>query len=162
VYVKDVVDGYILLMENISRMKGEAINFSTGYNFSVLDLIEKISKITGKKCKYKIANNQKNEIASQSLNYDKATKILGWKSKYTVPSKRLFRDYIYFSSTSKSYLEHCEKNAKQLVKKLKLNSKNLVLEIASNDGAQLQFFKHLGVNVLGVDPALNIATIANK
>ncbi len=43
-----------------------------------------------------------------------------------------------------------------------INSKSLVLEIASNDGAQLQFFKELGTKILGVDPAKNIAEVANK
>lgn len=83
VYVKDVANGYLLLMENIDKAKGEAFNFSTGYNFSVLQLIDKVSEVVGKKCEYKITNNQKNEIPSQSLNYDKAAKILGWKSNYT-------------------------------------------------------------------------------
>jgi len=83
VYVKDVADGYLLLMENMEKVKGEAFNFSTGYNFSVLDLIEKISKIVGKGCKYKILNTQKNEIPAQSLNYEKANKVLGWKPNYS-------------------------------------------------------------------------------
>lgn len=83
VYVKDVADGYLLLMENIDKVKGEAFNFSTGYNLSVLELIDKVSEIVGKKCKYEITNNQKNEIPSQSLNYEKATNILGWKSNYS-------------------------------------------------------------------------------
>lgn len=83
VYVKDVADGYILLMEKIDQTKGEAFNFSTGYNFSVLDLQEKIGKIIGKKIKTEILNNQKNEIPSQSLNFDKAVKMLGWESKYS-------------------------------------------------------------------------------
>ncbi|MFH1461884.1 MAG: class I SAM-dependent methyltransferase [bacterium] len=79
-----------------------------------------------------------------------------------VPPEKLFRDYIYFSSTSKSFLEHCQETAEQLTKKLNLNSESLVLEIASNDGAQLQFFKKLGIKVLGIDPARNIAKVANK
>lgn len=83
VYVKDVADGYLLLMENINKVKGEAFNFSTGYNLSVLQLIEKISEVVGQKCKYKITNNQTNEIPAQSLNYDKAIEVLGWKSNYT-------------------------------------------------------------------------------
>lgn len=83
VYVKDVVDGYICLAENIDKAKGEAFNFSSGFNFSVLDLIEKVGKILGKTVKYQIVNNQKNEIPSQSLNYEKAMKVLGWKSQYS-------------------------------------------------------------------------------
>jgi SAM-dependent methyltransferase len=79
-----------------------------------------------------------------------------------VSPERLFRDYIYFSSTSKFFLKHCQEIAKQLVKRLKLNSESLVIEIASNDGAQLQFFKDLGIKILGIDPAKNIAEVANK
>lgn len=83
VYVKDVVDGYICLAEQIEKAKGEAFNFSSGFNFSVLDLIGKISEVIGKKVEYKIINNQKNEIPEQSLNFEKAEKILGWKPKYS-------------------------------------------------------------------------------
>lgn len=83
VYVKDVADGYIALMENIEKVKGEAFNFSTGYNFSVIEMIRKIEKILNKKCKYKILNIQNNEIPFQSLNFEKAAKVLGWKSQYT-------------------------------------------------------------------------------
>lgn len=78
------------------------------------------------------------------------------------PRKNFFRNYIYFSSTSRSFLEHCQKTADYLTKKLKLGPESLVLEIASNDGAQLQYFKQLGVQTLGIDPAENIARVANK
>jgi len=80
----------------------------------------------------------------------------------TVPPEKLFRNYIYFSSTSQLFLKHCEETANYLTKKLNLNSKSLVLEIASNDGAQLQFFKKLGIQILGVDPAQNIAKVASQ
>lgn len=83
VYVEDVVDGYIILAEKIDIAKGEAFNFSSGYNFSVLDLITKIGEILNKKVGYKILNTQKNEISEQSLNFEKAEKILGWKSVYS-------------------------------------------------------------------------------
>lgn len=81
-YVKDVVDGYVQLAENIDKTKGEAFNFSAGFNFSVLELIEKISLVLGKEIKYKILNNQKNEIPKQSLNVEKVFKVLGWKANY--------------------------------------------------------------------------------
>ena len=83
VYVKDVADGYLSLMENMEKIKGEAFNFSTGYNFSVLDLIQKISLVLGKMCRYQIDSNQVNEIPQQSLNYEKIRNILGWRSNYT-------------------------------------------------------------------------------
>lgn len=83
-YVKDVVDGYICLAEQIDKAKGEAFNFSSGFNFSVLDLINNISKIIGKKIEYKIVNNQKNEIPRQSLNWDKAKKLLSWQPIFSL------------------------------------------------------------------------------
>ncbi len=79
VYVKDVVAGYILLAENIERVKGEAFNFSTGYNYSVLELLKKIEEVLGKKIQFSIRNTQHNEIPEQSLNYEKAVNVLGWK-----------------------------------------------------------------------------------
>ena len=84
VFVKDVADGYVSLMEQIDVGKGEAFNFSTGYNFSVIGLIEKISEILEKPCGYRILNTQQNEIPAQSLNFEKATKVLGWSSSYTL------------------------------------------------------------------------------
>ncbi len=83
VYVKDVADGYVMLMENMDKIKGEAFNFSAGYNFSVVEMVKKIEKILNKKCEHKILNVQKNEIPFQSLNFEKATKVLGWKSQHT-------------------------------------------------------------------------------
>lgn len=71
----------------------------------------------------------------------------------TIPPKELFEDYIYFSSTSKSFLEHCRKTANYLTKRLNLNPESLVLEIGSNDGSFLQYFNQLGIQTLGVDPA---------
>jgi SAM-dependent methyltransferase len=80
----------------------------------------------------------------------------------TVSPEELFRNYIYFSSTSQSFLEHCKKTADYLTKRLNLGPQSLVFEIASNDGAQLQYFKQLGIQILGIDPARNIAKIANE
>ena len=79
-----------------------------------------------------------------------------------VTPKKLFLDYIYFSSTSKLFLNHCHDLANELTKRLSLNSNSLVLEIASNDGTQLQCFKDMGIPILGIDPAKNIANIANR
>lgn len=84
VYVKDVADGYIALMENIHTTKGEAFNFSTGHNFAVVDLIKKVEEILHRTCGYNILNTQQNEIISQSLNFEKARRVLGWKSEYTL------------------------------------------------------------------------------
>jgi len=80
----------------------------------------------------------------------------------SLPPEKLFRKYLYFSSTSQSFLAHSKKTAQFLKRKLRLNSDSLVLEIASNDGAVLKYFQELGVRVIGIDPARNIAKIANS
>lgn len=79
-----------------------------------------------------------------------------------VPPEDLFVNYIYFSATSKIFLDHCKEIADRFTKRFGLTQKSLVFEIASNDGSLLQYFKERGIKVLGVDPAKNIAEIANK
>lgn len=82
-YVKDVAEGYVKMAEKLENIKGEAFNFSTNWNFSVIELIEKITYNLGKTCDYKILNNQQNEIPNQSLNSEKSSRILEWKPAYT-------------------------------------------------------------------------------
>lgn len=73
----------------------------------------------------------------------------------------IFQDYVYFSSFSSSWLEHCRNYVDIVVKMFGLNSDSHVVEIASNDGYLLQYFKSRGIPVLGIDPAENVAKIAN-
>lgn len=83
VYVKDVVDGYIFLLKNIGALKGEAFNFSSSDNLSVIDLIEIAEKTLKLKIPYKILNSAKNEIPYQHLN-DKKIRKLGFKPEYRI------------------------------------------------------------------------------
>lgn len=85
-YVKDVVAGYILLAQNIEKVKGEVFNFGSNNTLSVLQLIEVVSKTLNTKIKYKILNTAKNEIPYQSLDYSKIKKTLGWKPKENIKS----------------------------------------------------------------------------
>jgi 2-polyprenyl-3-methyl-5-hydroxy-6-metoxy-1,4-benzoquinol methylase len=77
-------------------------------------------------------------------------------------AKNIFSNYDYFSSYSKSWIEHSKKYVNETIKDLGLNKKNNICEIASNDGYLLQFFKQKGFEVLGVEPATNIADEAIK
>jgi hypothetical protein len=79
-----------------------------------------------------------------------------------VSPQELFEDYVYFSSVTKSILVHSQKTSEDFIKRFHLNSKNLVMEVGSNDGVYLQFYKKKGIPVLGIDPAKNIAKVANK
>lgn len=76
------------------------------------------------------------------------------------PPERIFGDYAYFSSYSDSWLAHCQEYAQSMRNSLKLGSNSLVVEVASNDGYLLQFFKQAGIPVLGIEPARNVATAA--
>jgi SAM-dependent methyltransferase len=72
----------------------------------------------------------------------------------------IFSDYLYFSSYSEAWLRHCREYAEQMAARYRLDSASLVVEIASNDGYLLQYFKERGVGVLGVEPAANVAKVA--
>lgn len=78
-----------------------------------------------------------------------------------VAPELLFRDYVYFSSFSETMLDHARDVADRLMRERGLGPGSLVMEIASNDGYLLKHFVAAGVPVLGIDPARNIARIAN-
>jgi SAM-dependent methyltransferase len=72
----------------------------------------------------------------------------------------LFSNYLYFSSYSDAFVKHAADMVESLVHQLSLDSSTLVMEIASNDGYLLQFFKQKGIPILGIEPAKNIAKVA--
>jgi SAM-dependent methyltransferase len=74
----------------------------------------------------------------------------------------IFTDYAYLSSVSESWLAHCRAYAEAAVQRFKLTPKSLVVEVASNDGYLLRWFKDAGVRVLGIEPAKNVAAVAEK
>lgn len=78
----------------------------------------------------------------------------------TVPPEVMFRDYPYFSSYSETTLRHAKESAETLVRDRGLGPDSLVVEIASNDGYLLQYFRAVGVPVLGIEPAANVAATA--
>lgn len=80
----------------------------------------------------------------------------------SVPPDDLFRNYAYFSSFSDTMLTHAKSLVGSLVAQACLNHSSLVVEVASNDGYLLQYYKELGVPVLGIEPARNIAEVAQE
>jgi SAM-dependent methyltransferase len=74
--------------------------------------------------------------------------------------ERIFTDYAYLSSMSDSWLEHNEQHALRMIDMLHLGTHSLVVEVASNDGYLLRNFKEKGIPVLGIEPAANVAVIA--
>ena len=81
-----------------------------------------------------------------------------------VDPKKMFSNNLYTSSTSASFREHFIVAAKSYVKELKLKpKKSYIIDIGSNDGVALKPFKELGFNnFLGIEPAKNLAKLANK
>jgi SAM-dependent methyltransferase len=74
--------------------------------------------------------------------------------------EEIFSDYVYFSSTSESWLLHAKAYVESITERLGLGSSSQVVELASNDGYLLQYFVERGVPVLGVEPAANVAETA--
>lgn len=71
-------------------------------------------------------------------------------------------EYAYFSSYSDSWLAHCQNYVENICDRLKLDDKSQVVEIASNDGYLLQYFIKKGIKVQGIEPADNVAAVAQE
>jgi SAM-dependent methyltransferase len=79
-----------------------------------------------------------------------------------VPPEQMFREYAYFSSFSDTIVGEAAKLAARLARERGLGAGSLVMEVASNDGYLLQHYRNAGIPVLGVEPATNIAKVANE
>ncbi len=80
----------------------------------------------------------------------------------TVSPERLFREYPYFSSFSDTLVAHARALAARLIGDGRLSSESLVVEVASNDGYLLRHYREAGIPVLGIEPARNIARVAQE
>lgn len=82
----------------------------------------------------------------------------------SVDPKKMFSNYLYTSSTSSSFRQHFKDSASKYLKEFKLSPKNsYIIDIGSNDGVALKPFKEMGFKkILGVEPAKNLAKLANK
>jgi SAM-dependent methyltransferase len=80
---------------------------------------------------------------------------------HEVPPSDIFSDYAYQSSWSTSYVDHARRYVNAATERLGLSSASRVVEIASNDGYLLQWFQAKGIPVLGIEPAANIAAMAD-
>ncbi len=74
----------------------------------------------------------------------------------------IFSDYAYFSSYSSSWLDHARRYVEMMIERFGLTQRHRVIEVASNDGYLLRFFKEHGVPVLGIEPAANVARAAEE
>ena len=78
-------------------------------------------------------------------------------------SEKLFKNYLYTSSTSKIFRDHFLDASEKYVKDLNLKKNSYIIDVGSNDGIALKPFKEKGFkNLLGIEPAKNLASLANK
>ena len=106
--------------------------------------------------------NEKCELYPLEVNY--CEKCYNCQLSVAVDPKKMFSNYLYTSSTSKLFRDHFVDAAKKYAKDLKLNKKkSLIIDIGSNDGVALKPFLEMGYkNILGIEPAKNLAKLANK
>ena len=81
---------------------------------------------------------------------------------HSVSPEKLFSEYIYFTGSSESVVQHAKRLTEIAHREIRLRPESLVVEIASNDGTVLKAFQELPVDVLGVEPAGNVALAAQE
>ncbi len=106
--------------------------------------------------------NDKDELYPLEMNY--CSNCHNCQLSVVVDPKKMFSNYLYLSSTSKTFRDHFEKAAKKYIKEFKLKpKKSYIIDVGSNDGVALKPFKNLNFNkILGIEPAKNLAKLANK
>ena len=114
-----------------------------------------------------LANNlikKKNQVSEKfplELNY--CENCHNVQLSIAINPKKMFKNYLYLSSTSNSFKQHFKNSAKNYIKQFKLDKSAYIIDIGSNDGIGLIPFKDLGYkNLLGVEPATNLSKLANK
>ena len=104
--------------------------------------------------------NASNDLYPLDLNFCK--QCSNSQLSVVVPPEKMFNNYFYLSSTSKQFRDHFVDIAKELKNDLKLKNKSVVVDVGSNDGIFLDPVKKLGIKAIGVEPAKNVAKIANS
>jgi hypothetical protein len=79
-----------------------------------------------------------------------------------VSGEHIFSEYAYFSSFSRSYLDHARRNVLALIERFAISSSSFVVELASNDGYLLRNFSERQIPCLGIEPAANVALAAQQ
>ena len=111
-----------------------------------------------------LINNKNDKCDLYPLEVNYCGKCHNCQLSVAVDPQKMFSNYLYTSSTSKVFRNHFMEAAKKYQKELKLNKKkSYIIDIGSNDGVALRPFLDLGFKkVLGIEPAKNLAKLANK
>lgn len=109
-----------------------------------------------------LCKTQKDDRALYPLNIFQCQNCGHHQLEGEVNINKVFDKYLYLSGTSSVNRKHFEDYANKLINDFQLKETSFVCEIGSNDGTMLSFFKDKGIKIIGVDPATNIAEMANK
>ena len=106
------------------------------------------------------------EINARESFYPLTTRVCGKcflvQLEAYVGGEEIFTEYAYFSSYSDSWLDHARRYTDQMIERFRLGPQSQVIEVASNDGYLLQYFVKRGVPSLGIEPAVNVAKVAEE
>jgi len=108
------------------------------------------------------SENQKDELYPLEVNF--CADCYNCQLSYVVEPEKMFSNYLYMSSTAKSFVKHFERAAEKYIKELGLDKdKSFIIDVGSNDGIALKPFKTNGFsNILGIEPAKNLSDLANS
>ncbi len=104
--------------------------------------------------------NESNDLYPLDLNF--CIQCSNSQLSVVVPPQKMFDEYLYLSSTSQQFQDHFIKLANELKTDLNLKRNSVVVDIGSNDGIFLKPLNKLGLKAIGVEPAKNVAKIANS
>ena len=110
-----------------------------------------------------LLNNEKEKVQTYPLELNVCEECFNCQLSVSVSSTEMFSNYLYQSSTTKTFREHFELAAKKYVKEFNLDKDAYIIDVGSNDGVGLKPFLDLGYrNIQGIEPAKNLAEIANN
>lgn len=107
---------------------------------------------------------KKDELGKQELAFPLGISVCPncWLLQLThiIPAEIMFKNYLYIPSTSQTMLKHFKSLAETTISSFNIPKNSLVVDVGSNDGTLLSSFKEKEMKVLGIDPAINLATVA--
>ncbi len=107
--------------------------------------------------------NQLAKVRKYQLGLNFCKKCFLVQNSKKINNRKIFnKDYLYYSSYSKSWLDHAKELSNYCIENFNLNKNSKVMEIASNDGYLLKYFKKRKINSFGVEPSYSVAKIARK
>ena len=110
-----------------------------------------------------LLNNKDENVKKYPLELNVCENCFNCQLSVTIDKNEMFSNYLYQSSTTKSFRDHFKLAAKQYIDKFQLEKDAYIIDVGSNDGIALKPFLDLGYkNVQGIEPAKNLADLANK